>query len=243
MPFDFPVVTPNDLVTIGFLIFLEGVLSIDNALVLALLVKPLPHHLQKKALTYGLVGAVVFRIMAIGMATYLMKWEWVKFVGGAYLVYLPIKYWLDKRKDEVKEAKAPQSQQRAFWMTVVIVELTDVMFAIDSILTAVALSNKVWVVVTGGIIGLLAMRFAAGIFIKLLDKFPRFEPTAYILVMLVGLKLLTEGFAHEFQIQGINFHDPKGASFWVFWVCMALALVYGFTKPKCPAKKGHSHHA
>lgn len=244
MPFDFPAVTPSDFVTIGFLIFLEGVLSIDNALVLALLVKPLPPHLQKKALTYGLIGAVVFRLMAIGMATYLMQWEWVKFVGGAYLIYLPIKYWMDKRKDEVKEAKAPQSQQRAFWMTVVIVELTDVMFAIDSILTAVALSSKVWVVVTGGVIGLIAMRFAAGIFVQLLDKFPRFEPTAYILVLLVGLKLLTEGFAHEFQIQGINFHDPQGASFWAFWLCMGMALLYGFTKPsaKVLEKKAHSHH-
>jgi YkoY family integral membrane protein len=232
MPFELPVVTPNDFVTIGFLIFLEGVLSIDNALVLALLVKPLPPHLQKRALTYGLVGAVVFRVMAIGMASYLMQWEWVKFVGGAYLLYLAVKYWIDKRKDEVKEAKAAQSQQRAFWTTVLIVELTDVMFAIDSILTAVALTNKVWVVITGGLIGLMAMRFAAGIFVQLLDKFPRFEPTAYILVALVGLKLLIEGFAHEFGLTAINFHDTSSFSFWGFWISMGLALLYGFSAPK-----------
>jgi YkoY family integral membrane protein len=240
MPFELPVVTPNDLVTIAFLVFLEGVLSIDNALVLALIVKPLPKDLQKKALTYGLVGAFVFRIIAIGMASYLMQWEWVKFVGGAYLLYLAIKYWVDKRKDEVKEAKAPQSQARAFWMTIVVVELTDVMFAIDSILTAVALTNKLWVVITGGIIGLLAMRFAAGVFIKLLDKFPRFEPTAYILVALVGSKLLVEGFAHEFEFKAINFHDPQAPAFWTFWACMTSAVVFGFTKPK--GAKAHGHH-
>lgn len=239
MPFDLPIVTPNDLVTIGFLVFLEGVLSIDNALVLALLVKPLPHELQKKALTYGLIGAVVFRIIAIGMAAYLMQWEWVKFVGGAYLLYLSIKYVIDKRKDEVKEAKAPQSAARAFWMTVVIVELTDVMFAIDSILTAVALTQKVWVVMTGGLIGLLAMRFAASLFIKLLDKFPRFEPTAYLLVAIVGVKLLVEGFAKEFDIHGVNFHSPGSASFWIFWAAMGLSLIYGFTKPKGTVHKKH----
>lgn len=232
MPFDLPIVTPNDLVTIGFLIFLEGVLSIDNALVLALLVKPLPHDLQKKALTYGLIGAVVFRIIAIGMAAYLMQWEWVKFVGGAYLIYLSIKYVIDKRKDEVKEATTAQSAQRAFWMTVVVVELTDVMFAIDSILTAVALTTKVWVVMTGGLIGLLAMRFAAGIFVTMLDKFPRFEPTAYILVAIVGTKLLLEGFAKEFGIQGVDFHSPGSVSFWAFWAAMGVSLIYGFTKPK-----------
>lgn len=240
MPFEFPVVTPNDLLTIGFLVFLEGVLSIDNALVLALIVKPLPKELQRKALTYGLVGAFVFRVMAIGMASYLMQWEWVKFVGGAYLMYLAIKYWWDKRKDEVKEAKEPQSQARAFWMTIVVVELTDIMFAIDSILTAVALTRKLWVVITGGIIGLLAMRFAASLFIKMLDKFPRFEPTAYILVALVGTKLVVEGFAHEFGLQAINFHDPKAPAFWIFWVCMCLAMLFGFTKPG--SAKSASHH-
>jgi YkoY family integral membrane protein len=239
MPFSLPVVTFNDLVTIGFLVFLEGVLSIDNALVLALLVKPLPKEMQKKALTYGLVGAVVFRILAISMATFLMQWEWVKFVGGAYLLYLSVKYLIDKRKDEEKEAKAPVSAQRAFWMTVVIVELTDVMFAIDSILTAVALTRKVWVVVTGGVIGLLAMRFAASVFIRLLDKFPRFEPTAYLLVAIVGLKLLVEGFAKELKIEGVNFHSPGTASFWIFWGAMALSLLFGFTKPR---KKGGPHH-
>ncbi len=241
MPFELPVVTPNDLVTIAFLIFLEGVLSIDNALVLALLVKPLPPHLQKRALTYGLVGAFIFRIMAIGMAAYLMQWKWVKFIGGVYLVYLALQYWIDKRKDEVKEAKAPQSQARAFWMTVVIVELTDIMFAIDSILTAVALTTKLWVVITGGLIGLIAMRFAAGIFVKLLDKFPRFEPTAYILVAIVGTKLLVEGFAAQFEYKGLDFHSPSSPSFWAFWVCMSLSLIYGFTKPKTAKASTHKH--
>lgn len=243
MGFELPVVTPNDLVTIAFLVFLEGVLSIDNALVLALIVKPLPKDLQKKALTYGLVGAFVFRIMAIGAAAYLMQWEWVKFVGGAYLLYLAIKFWWDKRKDEVEEAKAPVSQARAFWMTIVVVELTDVMFAIDSILTAVALTKKVWVVITGGIIGLLAMRFAASLFIRMLEKFPKFEPTAYILVALVGLKLLVEGFAHEFGFHdAVNFHDPKSVAFWSFWISMTLTFLYGFTPARGAKKKAAHKH-
>ncbi len=222
---------------VGFLIFLEGVLSIDNALVLALIVRPLPAELQKKALTYGLVGAIVFRLMAISAAAYLMHWEWVKFVGGAYLIYLPLKYMWDKRKDEADEAQESASQARAFWMTVVIVELTDIMFAVDSILTAVALSSKLWVVITGGILGLIAMRFAAGMFIQLLKKFPRFEPTAYILVFLVGTKLLVEGFAHEFQIGGVNFHSPSSPSFWIFWMAMLCAFCYGFLPHKAHGKR------
>jgi YkoY family integral membrane protein len=241
MAFEFPVVTANDLMAVGFLVFLEGVLSIDNALVLALIVRPLPKDLQKRALTYGLAGAIVFRIMAISAAAYLMHWEWVKFIGGAYLIYLALQFVWDKRKDEKTDAKLKQSQQRTFWMTVLVVELSDIMFAIDSILTAVALTRKLWVVITGGLLGLIAMRFAAGIFIQLLARFPRFEPTAYILVFLVGLKLLVEGFAAELDIKAINFHDPKTASFWSFWGAMLLAFCYGFVPHKTAHKKAKAH--
>ncbi|RZA01134.1 MAG: hypothetical protein EOP11_17635, partial [Proteobacteria bacterium] len=154
-----PTVTPDDLFAIGFLVFLEGILSIDNALVLALIVSALPKHLQKRALTYGILGAVFFRVIAISLASYLMQWTWVKFVGGGYLLYLSLHYWWTNRKEKTAEQEAlAKSKARGFWMTVVIVELTDIAFAVDSILTAVALSKKTWVVMTGGFIGLLMMR-------------------------------------------------------------------------------------
>jgi YkoY family integral membrane protein len=230
-----PVITPDDLFAIGFLIFLEGILSIDNALVLALIVKGLPRDQHKRALTYGIAGAVFFRIVAISLAAYLMQWIWVKFVGGAYLIYLALNYWwAEKEKHSKKEEK--QGRERNFWMTVLIVELTDIAFAIDSILTAVALTTKVWVVVTGGLIGLLMMRFAATLFIRLLEKFPRFEPTAYILVFIIGVKLIVDGFHFPF----INFHDAKNPAFWIFWTSMAATLVFGFTKPRVKHQRSAS---
>lgn len=221
-------VSVDDIIAIGFLVFLEGVLSIDNALVLALLVKHLPPKEHKRALTYGLVGAVVFRVIAISAAAYLMKWTWVKFVGGAYLLYLAANYWWAHNQDE-KTTK--QGKERDFWMTVLVVELTDIAFAIDSILTAVALTKKVWVVLTGGIIGLIMMRFAASIFIKLLEKFPRFEGTAYTLVFLIGAKLIIDGFHFDF----IDFHSPTNPAFWAFWLGMTITLAFGFSK-RSPTK-------
>src|SRR5205823_920225 len=83
---------PHDLAIIGLLVILEGVLSIDNALVLGLLARRLPKVLQGKALTYGLVGAFVFRILAIAAASFLLHWRLVKFLGGAYLVYVAVKH-------------------------------------------------------------------------------------------------------------------------------------------------------
>jgi YkoY family integral membrane protein len=216
-------ISADDIIAIGFLVILEGVLSIDNALVLALLVKHLPNKEHKRALTYGLAGAVVFRVMAISAAAYLMKWTWVKFVGGAYLIYLAANYWWANSKDE-KSTK--DGKERNFWMTVLVVELTDIAFAIDSILTAVALTKKVWVVLTGGILGLVMMRFAASIFISLLEKFPRFEGTAYALVFLIGGKLIIDGFHYN----SIDFHSPSNPAFWAFWVSMTTILSFGFSK-------------
>lgn len=228
----------DDLAAIGFLVFLEGILSIDNALVLALIVNTLPHHQQKRALTYGIVGAIVFRIIAIGMATYLMQWTWVKFVGGGYLIYLSLHYWWTSRKEKKAEQEegGKAGKERNFWMTVLIVELTDIAFAVDSILTAVALTKKVWVVMTGGVIGLVMMRFAATLFIKLLDRFPRFEPTAYLLVFIIGSKLIVDGF----HFPGIDFHDAKNPAFWIFWLGMLGCMFFGFTKQAEKAAKEHN---
>lgn len=214
---------PQDLLTIGTLIFLEGVLSIDNALALALIARQLPKHLQRKALMYGLVGAFVFRILALTIAQQLMTWTWVKFAGGGYLLYMAIAHWV---KGEVKDERDEDRKVSgmSFWRVIVLIELTDIAFAADSILAAVALSNKLWIVVTGGLIGLALMRVAANVFIRLLERWPNFEFSAYALVFLVGLKLVIDGFKFE----GINFHSTSSPAFWAFWALMFLFVGMGF---------------
>lgn len=222
MPFD---VTSNDLFLILLLVFLEGILSVDNALVLAVLAKHLPKDQQKKALTYGLIGAFVFRFIALSLAVYLVKWRWVKFVGGGYLLYIGLKHLIyGEEKNEDGSAKEPMG----FWKTVVVIELTDIAFAVDSILAAVALTNKLWIILTGGILGIIMMRFAASLFIKVIEKFPQLEKTAYLLVVVIGAKVIIEGLS----LPGIDFHSPSSPSFWVFWGLMAACISYGFLPKK-----------
>lgn len=214
-----------DLVTIGLLIFLEGVLSVDNAVVLALLARQLPENQRKRALTYGIAGAIVFRLLALAFVSHLMKWVWVKFVGGGYLLYVAITHWLKKGGDE---QNVTSLKGLKFWRVVLVIELTDIAFAIDSILAAVAVSPKLWVVVTGGVLGLIMMRFAATLFIRLLDKFPAFEDSAYLLVALVGAKLFIDGF----KFPGVDFHSSSSPAFWAFWLLLALFVGLGFRKSK-----------
>ncbi len=226
-------ITSNDLVIIGFLIFLEGILSIDNALVLAVLARHLPKDQQKKALTYGLLGAFIFRLIALAMVTYLAKWVWVKYVGGGYLIYIAVKHLFFGGQNKYLEKKVKLA---SFWRTVVAIELTDIAFAVDSILAGVALTPKIWIVFTGGVFGIVLMRFAAAGLIRMLDKFPRLEKSAYLLVLIIGIKVIAEAI----RIPGVDFHSTSRPSFWIYWVLMAACVTFGFIRP-APGKKLKKH--
>ena len=135
-----------------------------------------------------------------------------------------------------------------FWPTVLVIELTDIAFAVDSILAALGLiprhtdpntiNPKFWVVLTGGFLGVVLMRFAAILFIKLLEKFPRFTEAAYILVAVIGAKLLIDWASVQFHFHDkVNFHDPRSAAFWIFWLVMIAAFCIGFLPQKKQPEK------
>lgn len=176
---------------IGTLVILEGLLSADNALVLAVMVKHLPKEQQKKALFYGLLGAYVFRFIAIGVGTFLVQITWIKVLGGAYLLWIAISNLFFKKKEEEGEV---QNKGLSFWRTVLAVEVMDIAFSVDSVLAAFGVSDQVWVLFLGGIIGVLMMRGVAQIFLKLIDKIPELEKAAFILIIIIGLKMIAGAF-------------------------------------------------
>jgi YkoY family integral membrane protein len=236
-----------DLGVIALLVFFEGVLSIDNALVLALLARRLPKPLRAKALTYGLVGALVFRTIMVGSAAFLLQWRIVKLLGGGYLLWISLQhFFLKKPEPPPPDDAGVPSETAGFWRTVALIEVTDVAFAVDSILAAIALVGsappghvgphpKLWVVIAGGMIGVMLMRVAAAMFIRLLERFPRFETSAYLLVMTIGLKLLIDwGFNSEQHPDRANFHDSSSPLFWAFWSVMVVCIAIGFVPQKNP---------
>ncbi|KAA6449458.1 TerC family protein [Bacillus swezeyi] len=178
---------------IGSLVVLEGLLSADNALVLAVMVKHLPEKQRKKALTYGLIGAYFFRFLFIGLGMILIKFWWIKLVGAAYLAWLVIKhFFIGEGDDESNALKKDGWMVRVFgvfWATVISVELMDLAFSVDSILAAFAVSEKVWVLLIGGMLGILMMRTVAKFFLTLIDKVPELETTAFVLIGIIALKM------------------------------------------------------
>jgi YkoY family integral membrane protein len=176
---------------IGTLVILEGLLSADNALVLAVMVKHLPKEQQKKALFYGLLGAYIFRFIAIGVGTFLVQIMWIKVLGGAYLLWIAISNLFFKKNEEEGEV---QNKGLSFWRTVLAVEVMDIAFSVDSVLAAFGVSDQVWVLFLGGIIGVLMMRGVAQVFLKLIDKIPELEKAAFILIIIIGLKMIAGAF-------------------------------------------------
>lgn len=203
-------VTIADLFIVLNLVVIESILSIDNAAVLSVLVKRLPKPQQAKALMYGIAGAYVFRGVAILLAAWMMSLWWLKVLGGLYLCKLTWSYFSAKRTaektDDLPHAQAEkpktgiatwvEKQMGAFWYTILLVELTDIAFSVDNVFAAVAMSSKLWVIVLGVFIGILAIRLFAKRMILWMDIYPTMERQAFIVIGLLGLKLVLSIVTH-----------------------------------------------
>ncbi|PSL45625.1 YkoY family integral membrane protein [Chitinophaga niastensis] len=197
------------LIVVGNLVIIESLLSVDNAAVLATMVMDLPEKQRDRALKYGIFGAYFFRGLAMIFASFLIKIWWLKPIGGLYLLYLVYGWWKGKQAEGEKEEetvdkgsnwlyKATVGAIGPFWATVALVELMDMAFSIDNIFAAVAFTDNIVLVCTGVFIGILAMRFVAQAFVKLMTKYVFLEAAAFIVIAILGIKLTMSLFEHFF---------------------------------------------
>ncbi len=196
----------SSLAIVGNLIIIESLLSVDNAAVLATMVMDLPKEQRYKALRYGIIGAYVFRGLALIFAAFLIKFWYLKPLGGLYLLYL-VYDWYKGKQTETKEDdfinkqgnwlyKATVGWMGNFWATVALVELMDMAFSIDNVFAAVAFSKNIILIWVGVFIGILAMRFVAQGFVKLMEKYTFLETSAFVVIGILGIKLLLSIYEH-----------------------------------------------
>lgn len=216
-----------DIPILLFIFFFELLLSSDNAAAMAIIVKNLSVGNRKKALFAGLASAFLFRALGILFAIYLIRLFWMQILGGLYLIYLATDHlFLSKKLHE-------QKQGLSFWKSVALLELTDVIFAIDSILAAFALAgiyypyqslpHKLWVIYVGGILGIVTMRMATQKVLYWLDHYPNIERILFILVGWMGLKLIIEGVFSFF-----HFDIARMFLDYFFWAGSISLIVYAF---------------
>ncbi|MCC8411105.1 DUF475 domain-containing protein [Mucilaginibacter sp. UR6-1] len=190
------------------LIIIESLLSVDNAAVLATMVLDLPKEQRNKALRYGIIGAYVFRGICLFLAAWLVTVWWLKPLGGLYLLYLAFNYFKNKasKADDKEDENVDKSESWIykstvglignFWATVALVEVMDLAFSIDNVFAAVAFTDHKFLIYTGVFIGILAMRFVAQAFVKLMEKFTFLETIAFIVIGVLGLKLSSSLYTH-----------------------------------------------
>lgn len=183
----------HDWITILTLVVLECLLSVDNAIVLAAQTQKLPTKKeQEKSLFYGLWGAYLFRFILIGLGAYLIDFWEIKVIGAIYLIYLSVNHlWAMFSGKPEKQEKAPRFKLPVslFWQTVIVIELMDIVFSVDSVLASLAVSPNPIIVLIGGMVGILCMRGIAEGIMRLMVVLPELKTTAYILIGFVAIKL------------------------------------------------------
>jgi YkoY family integral membrane protein len=196
----------SSLFIISNLIIIESLLSVDNAAVLATMVMDLPKDQRQKALRYGIFGAYFFRGLCLLFATYLIQIWWLKPLGGVYLLFLAFNYFRGKSTPQKEDDLLDKKQHwiyrvtlgwmNQFWATVALVEVMDLAFSIDNVFAVVAFTENIVLIWLGVFIGILAMRFVAQWFVKLMGRYPFLEPAAFLVIGLLGFKLFLSVYEH-----------------------------------------------
>ena len=199
------------------LVFLEAVLSADNAIALAAIAQGLEDKkLEGQALNIGLVFAYVLRITLLLTATWVQKFWQFELLGAGYLLWLVFQHF-SSQEDEGNHHHGPRF--KSLWQAIPVIAFTDLAFSLDSVTTAIAVSQETWLVITGTTIGIVTLRFMAGLFIRWLDEYENLEDAGYITVAFVGLRLL---------LKVIN--DDLVPPQWLMVTAIGIILAWGFSK-------------
>jgi YkoY family integral membrane protein len=209
------------LTLLPILIILELLLSADNAIALASLTKSLDSPLlRSKALNIGITISLLFRIFLILLSNILLKFIIIRIFAGLYLIYLFISNVFYSSESDTQDPDNDKGNNNfKFLKIVALLSLTDFAFSIDSITTAVAISDQYILIIFGAIIGVLALRFTSGIFLSLLEKFLRLETAGYIAILIVGIKLLLNTLFTETTLPD-----------YYFYILILISFIWGLSK-------------
>ena len=199
------------------LVVLEAVLSADNAIALAAIAKSVKDpKSQKQALDIGLVGAYVLRIVLIFAATWVIKYWQFELLGAMYLLWLVFNYFFsDENEGDEEKSVSPKT----VWQIVPTIAITDLAFSLDSVTSAIAITEDTWLIVAGGTIGIVILRFMAGLFIRWLEEYTYLEDAGFITVGFVGIRLLLKVWLPDYLI-------PE----WITIAVVAVFFAWGFSK-------------
>ncbi len=220
----------NTLGILVALVALETSLSADNAVALASLVQHMEDQdHQRKALNWGMVGAFILRIVLLLTATWVIQFWQFEVAGALYLLWLAGKHFWDRfsaSEDDSENGGSLRNQRNSLWQVIPLIAVTDLAFSLDSVTTAVALSTETWLVLTGCLMGVITLRFLAGLFVELLSKFTYLQDAAYLTVLGVAMRLMFKALLPDYA-------PPE----WVVLTFIAILFAWGFSKRALPEEQ------
>ncbi len=230
----------------------EKMLSVDNLFVIMLIFSyfNLEEKYHHKALFWGILGAIVFRGVFIGLGSYIIgQFHWVLYVFGAILLYTGVKLLWEKKEEHIdfKHNKIIKFAHKIFpftdthhggkfffrengefyftslFMVVLMVEATDIIFAVDSIPAVFSISQNLFVVFTSNIFAIMGLRALFFLLENILHKFHHLQKGLAVILVFIGVKMLV-------GILGI--HISSFASFSVIMLALVTSITLSFVFPK-----------
>lgn len=207
---------------------LEIVLGIDNVIFISILAGKLPKEQQAKARKMGLMLALVTRVLLLMSLTWIMGLtkplftlpvvsqevsgrDLVLLLGGLFLIWKSVREVHEKLEDEDGHATAGKSRA-TFTGVIIQILILDIVFSLDSVITAVGMANNIWVMVTAVVIALGVMLAFAGRISDFVNRHPTLKMLALSFLILIGVTLIGEG---------LHFHIPKG------YIYFSMAFAFG----------------
>jgi YkoY family integral membrane protein len=219
------------LLLLPLLVGLEAVLSADNAIALAAISRRLHDPArQRQALNLGLLLALVFRLALIAAARWVLAFWPLQLLAAGYLLFLCGRHLLgfDDTSGDGAAADSPHAPghgHTGLLAIVITLALTDLAFSLDSVAAAVAVTDRLGLVMAGGVIGVVALRLTAELFIRWLELFRHLETAGYLAVGLVGLRLLL-----RLALPGLEIPD------WGLLAAVVSLFLWGFSARRLPAE-------
>lgn len=222
------------------LIALEVVLGIDNIIFISILAGKLPPEQQRKARNVGILLAMVMRLGLLAVISVIMKLDnelftllnnsfsgkdLILILGGLFLLYKSVKEMYHKMEGEHEDSEK-KITTASFASIIGQILLLDLVFSVDSIITAVGLANELWVMYVAVIVTVIIMLIAAAPISNFVNKHPAFKILALSFLLLIGFTLLVEGF---------GVHIPKG----YIYFAMAFSLLVDVVQMKVAGKKSN----
>jgi YkoY family integral membrane protein len=222
------------LLLLPLLVAMEAVLSADNTIALAAIARHLDDPAsQRRALNLGLLLALVFRMALIVAARWVLDFWPLQLLAAGYLLWLCVTNLAGSSEAGVEATStaastdaAPAAQRlhgQTLGSVVATLAVTDLAFSLDSVAAAVAVSDRLWLVMTGGVIGVVALRLTAGLFIRWLEEYRHLERAGYLAVGLVGVRLLL-------RLALPQIVPPE----WALLLVVACLFVWGFSQRSQP---------